>query len=178
MSRIGRQSIAIPDKVTVTQDGGVVTVQGPLGTLKRTVKPDIEITIDGGVVTFKPVRETVDSRALWGTYASHVQNMITGVTAGFTKKMLIEGVGFKWSVAGSNVVLNVGFSHEVTLPIPEGIKVVAEKGTLTVSGFDKELVGLFCAKIRDYKPVEPYKGKGIRYEGEHVRRKQGKKTTA
>ncbi len=178
MSRIGRKIITIPEKVTVTKEGNELKVQGPLGTLIREFKSDIEITITDGTISFKPVKETVANSALWGTYASHVENMVIGVSTGFTKKMLIEGVGFKWNVNGTTLTLNVGFSHEVILTVPDGLKVVVEKSILTVTGFDKELVGQFCAKVRDYKRVEPYKGKGIRYDNEHVRRKQGKKTAA
>ncbi|MEK7068361.1 MAG: 50S ribosomal protein L6, partial [Patescibacteria group bacterium] len=117
----------------------------------------------------------LEARALVGTYASHIRNMLQGVTAGFTKKLLVEGVGFKWDVQGKTVNLALGFSHPVKVAIPEGLTVTADKGALTIVGFDKELVGQFAANIRALKKPEPYKGKGIRYEGEVIRRKQGKK---
>lgn len=178
MSRIGRTIITIPSGVEVTKTGDTLTVKGPNGTLVRDFKSDITITIADGTVAFAPVRETVANRALWGTYASHVVNMVDGVTKGFERKLLVEGVGYKWSVAGTNVVLDIGFSHTVNVPIPEGVKVVTEKNAMTVSGIDKEKVGQFAAVIRGHKRVEPYKGKGIRYEGEVVRRKQGKKSSS
>jgi large subunit ribosomal protein L6 len=179
MSRLGQKLIPIPAKVEITKDGDKLKVKGPLGELSRDFKMRVinfDITPEG--VDVKPVKQTLESKALWGTYASHLKNMIKGVTEGFEKKMSVEGVGFKWAVAGDKVVLNVGFSHDVNMPIPAGIKVVTEKGNMSVSGIDKEAVGAFAAKIRDTKRVEPYKGKGIRYEGEFVRRKQGKKTAA
>ena len=121
---------------------------------------------------------TLDTGALWGTYASHLRNMVEGVTKGFQKQMIIEGVGYKANLVGTKLVFALGFSHPIELAIPEGIKVTVDKGTLTISGIDKELVGSFSAKIRDYKPPEPYKGKGIRYSTETLRRKVGKKVTA
>lgn len=178
MSRIGRKIINIPTGVDVVLDNSVLTVKGPKGSLTREFKTDITITIADGTISFNPVKESVANRALWGTYASHVSNMVDGVTTGFQKKLLVEGVGYKWSLSGSNVVLDIGLSHNVNVPIPEGLTVVVEKNAMTVSGIDKEKVGQFSAVIRGYKRVEPYKGKGIRYEGEIVRRKQGKKSTA
>lgn len=179
MSRIGRQIINIPDKVEVSLADGVLTVKGPKGTLTRSFKTDVvEIKIDGGQITFHPAQETIAAHALWGTYASHVKNMVIGVTEGYTKKLIIEGVGFKAALKGQDLELDIGLSHEVQVPIPEGVKVEVEKGSITVSGYDKEQVGEFAARVRAHKRTEPYKGKGIRYEGEHVRRKQGKKTVA
>lgn len=177
MSRIGKQTITIPEKVEVKLEDGLMTVKGPLGTLNRTFKPEIEIRIDGNQITLKPVVENIDSRALWGTYSSHIRNMIEGVTKGFSKKLIIEGVGYKYNLSGDQVVLDLGFSHQVNVKIPEGLKVVIEKNIMTISGCDKELVGGFAAKIKSLKPVEPYKGKGIRYEGQIVLRKQGKKAS-
>ncbi|MEI6494672.1 MAG: 50S ribosomal protein L6 [bacterium] len=177
MSRIGKQIISVPDKVEVKLESGQFTVKGPLGTLTRVFKPEIAIMIEGKEITLKPTVETVASRALWGTYGSHIQNMVEGVTKGFSKKLIIEGVGYKYNLAGDKVVLDLGLSHQVTIKIPEGLKVVIEKGNMTVSGYDKEVVGGFAAKIKSLKPVEPYKGKGIRYEGQLVLRKQGKKSS-
>lgn len=178
MSRIGKRVIEIPEKVEVTVNNGVVTVKGPLGTLTRTFKPDIEINLNGREITLVPRRQDVDTRSLWGTYGSHLANMIEGVTKGYEKKMQIEGVGLKVNVVGDKVVMSLGFSHEVEVPIPAGIKGVSDKTGFAFSGIDKELVGEFAAKIRAYKKTEPYKGKGIRYVGEFIRRKQGKKSTA
>ena len=135
----------------------------------------VEVGTDG--VQVSKLTSAKEAQALVGTYASHVRNMMTGVTTGFSKKLLVEGVGFKWDVAGKTLNLALGFSHPVKMAIPEGLTVVAEKATLTISGFDKELVGQFAANIRALKKPEPYKGKGIRYDGEVIRRKQGKKAS-
>ncbi|KKS77357.1 MAG: 50S ribosomal protein L6 [Parcubacteria group bacterium GW2011_GWC1_43_11b] len=180
MSRIGKKTIVIPEKVEVSLTDGLLTVKGPLGELSRQFKQQIVIKIDAEnkTINLVPEKETVDNRALWGTYGSHITNMIDGVTKGFEKSLIIEGVGYRYAVAGSKVVLNIGFSHPVEVEIPAGLKVETTKGDMKIVGIDKEVVGSFSAKIRSLKPVEPYKGKGIRYVGEHVRRKQGKKTAA
>lgn len=154
MSRVGKQIINIPDKTEVTLQDGVLTVKGPLGTLTRNFKDIITITIADKIITLAPKSEDVKSRALWGTYASHILNMIEGVTKGFEKKMTIEGVGYKVNVNGSNFVLDIGLSHQVIVPIPEGIKAVTEKNNFSISGIDKEKVGEFAAKIRAYKKTE------------------------
>lgn len=178
MSRIGKRIITIPEKVEVTLADGVLTVKGPLGTLSREFKPVIAINIAGSEITLAPTKNDVDTRSLWGTYGSHIANMIEGVTKGYEKKMQIEGVGYKVNVVGDKVVMALGLSHDVIVPIPAGIKAVSDKTGFAFSGIDKELVGEFSAKIRAYKKTEPYKGKGIRYVGEFIRRKQGKKSTA
>jgi large subunit ribosomal protein L6 len=181
MSRIGKQQINIPDRTTVTLADGVVSVKGPLGELSRPVKDTITITIKDSEVTFAPKGGEPKNnmeRALWGTYASHVQNMIEGVNKPFEKKLILEGIGYRAEVSGKDMVMALGFSHPVRVPIPEDIKVTVEKGLITVSGINKESVGAFASKIRSFRPPEPYKGKGMRYEGEIVRRKQGKKSTA
>jgi len=180
MSRIGKQIITIPEPVEVKLVEGLLTVRGPLGEITRAFKPQIVITIDQGAKTISlaPAEITVANRALWGTYGSHLANMIEGVTKGFVKDLIVEGVGYKYAVVGDKVVLNIGFSHPVEVIIPAGLTVTTVKGDMKISGFDKEVVGSFASKIRSLKPVEPYKGKGIRYVGEHVRRKQGKKTAA
>ena len=176
MSRIGKKIIAITPKTEVSLAGGVFTVKGPLGTLVKKFKSDIEIKITPTEITLEPKRDTLENRALWGTYASHIINMINGVTTPYVKKLIIEGIGYKSEVKGTNLVLALGFSHMVNVPIPETLKVTAEKNILTVTGIDKEVVGEFVAKVRSLKKPEPYKGKGIRYEKEVVKRKQGKKT--
>ena len=150
-------------------------VKGPKGTLQKLIHRMVSIEVGPEGVQVAPKGASLESRALIGTYASHVKNMITGVNAGFSKKLLIEGVGFKWDVKARELNLALGFSHPVKMAIPEGLAVVADKGALTVTGFDKELVGQFAADVRALKKPEPYKGKGIRYEAEVIRRKQGKK---
>jgi large subunit ribosomal protein L6 len=176
MSRIGKQQLTIPAGVEVTLDAHAVRVKGPKGELTRAVRDEIMFKNENGIISSEPRRNDKFSRALWGTYMSHVKNMMTGVVTPFEKKLLVEGVGFKWDVKGSDLNLSLGFSHPVVMKIPEGLTVTAEKGTLTISGTDKEAVGLFANKVRQMKKPEPYKGKGIRYSTEVIRRKQGKKS--
>lgn len=176
MSRIGKKIIAIPAKTEVTMSGDILTVKGPNGALSKIFKPDIEITISAEDVRLVPKKITLETKALWGTYASHIMNMITGVNTPFSKKLILEGIGYKSEVKGSNLVLALGFSHPVNVAIPEGLKVTAEKNVITATGINKETVGEFVASVRSLKKPEPYKGKGMRYEGEVIKRKQGKKT--
>ena len=173
MSRVAKKPIAIPEKTTVTVEKGLVSVKGPKGEISRTFRPGIEIVVGGNEVTLTLKRP--EDAVLWGTYASHVRNMIKGVVEGFEKKLIVEGIGFKSDVKGSELVMSLGFSHLVKMAIPAGIKVTAEKNIISVSGVDKEAVGEFAASVRAKKKPEPYKGKGIRYENEVIRRKQGKK---
>lgn len=178
MSRIGKQIIMIPAGVTVTaaasDAGTAVMVNGPQGKLERLFRPNITITVSEGKVTLLP-RSTATDGSLWGTYASHVKNMVTGVASGFTKQLIIEGIGYKGSVTDQNLTLNVGFSHSVIVVAPKGVKIALEKNLLTVTGPSKEAVGQFAASVRAIKPPDPYKEKGIRYLTEKVSRKQGKK---
>jgi large subunit ribosomal protein L6 len=175
MSRLGKQPVTIPAGVTVTLDGGVLTVTGPKGTLTRPVRTkDVSIVVEGDTVTLAPQKTTI-APALWGTYAAHVRNMIKGVTTGFEKVLEIEGVGYRAEVKGNQIVLNVGFSHPVPLDIPAGVTVAVEKSAITLSSADKDVLGQFAANVRKVKKPEPYKGKGIRYRGEYIIRKQGKK---
>jgi large subunit ribosomal protein L6 len=176
MSRIAKKPIAIPEKTDVSYASGVITVKGPLGELKKEFKPEIAVAIAGKEITLTPVRNSLDILALWGTYGSHVKNMIAGVHTAYVKKLIVEGIGFKSDVKGTELHLALGFSHPVKIAIPSGLKVTAEKNIITISGIDKELVGLYAAKIRSLKKPEPYKGKGIRYDDETIRRKQGKKS--
>ncbi|MEK7081477.1 MAG: 50S ribosomal protein L6 [Patescibacteria group bacterium] len=176
MSRIGKQIINIPEKTEVINLGGKVTVKGPLGEMSRVFKDDITILTDGKTVSLSPKEKDIQTNALWGTYAAHLKNMIAGVNKLFVKKLVIEGVGYKAEISGQELVLSLGFSHKIKVPIPKELKVTVEKSVVTISSIDKELVGQFSAKIRDYKRPEPYKGKGIMYEKEIVRRKQGKKS--
>ena len=176
MSRIGKQEILIPTGVKVIQNGNTLTVTGPKGTLSKIFRDDITIIATDKNVTLNIKRNDKFSKSLWGTYASHIKNMIAGVQTPYSKKLILEGVGFKSEVKGKEFNFALGFSHLVIVKIPEGITATAEKNIITISGIDKELVGSFTAAIRALKKPEPYKGKGMRYEGEVIRRKQGKKT--
>jgi len=176
MSRIGNQIINIPEKTEVSIDGVTVTVKGSLGELKRTFKDVVKIEkTDAGIVV-NPTEKTPFAKAMWGTVVSHIKNMISGVNKKFEKSLIIEGIGFKAIVSGKKITFTVGFSHDVELEIPEDINVEVEKSNIKVLGIDKEKVGLFASKIRLVKKPEPYKGKGIRYSDEIIRRKEGKKT--
>lgn len=176
MSRIGKQIISIPAGVTPEVNGSHFKVVGPMGTLERDFKSNlVTINIANNEITFTLNKQTIMGRAMWGTIASHVKNMVDGVNTGFTKKLILEGVGFKSEVKNGNLDLALGFSHPVSMPIPEGLTVTAEKNNVTVTGVDKESVGSFTAKVRSMKKPEPYKGKGFRYDNEIIRRKQGKK---
>jgi large subunit ribosomal protein L6 len=176
MSRIGKQIITLPEKTEFTQTGNVVSVKGPLGELSKSFNPIIEVVLNGRDITLVPKRETLESRALWGTYASHMKNMVSGVNKPFEKKLILEGIGYKSEVKGDSITFALGFSHPVVVPVPAGLKVTAEKNSITVSGIDKEAVGEFAAKLRALKKPEPYKGKGMRYSDEVIKRKQGKKS--
>ena len=176
MSRLAKRPIVIPSGVEITATPSLISVKGPLGTLSRKSGMGIEVFVGAEGVQIVQKSSSLAASALTGTYASHIRNMIEGVTKGFSQRMLIEGVGYKWDVMGDSIKLALGFSHPVNVKIPEGLKAVVEKGVLTISGNDKEVVGQFSANIRALKVPEPYKGKGIRYDGEVVRRKQGKKT--
>jgi large subunit ribosomal protein L6 len=176
MSRIGKQIINLPEKTEITLSAGNVSIKGPLGELSRATHPTIEIKVDGRNVTVEPKVKTLESRALWGTYAAHLKNMIAGVNKPFEKKLILEGIGYKSEVKGDSIVFALGFSHPVNVAIPAGLKVTAEKNNITISGSSKEDVGQFAAQIRALKKPEPYKGKGMRYSDEVIKRKQGKKS--
>ncbi len=176
MSRVGKQIITIPEGTTVTLEKGDLAVKGPKGELSRSFKNDVEISINGSEITLQPINDSNFAFALWGTYASHIKNMVDGVNTPYEKKLIVEGVGFRVALNGNTLTLNLGFSHEVNVVVPEDISVAVEKNTITISGINKESVGQFAAKIRALKKPEPYKGKGIRYDGEFIRRKQGKKS--
>ena len=175
MSRIGKQPIVIPPKTEVSIENNTVKVRGPLGEISRSFLPVMSIEVSNGVVTVNPKKETIFTSALWGTTASHIKNMIQGVNTAYQKKLMIEGIGYKAQVSGQDLTLNIGFSHPVKIPIPKGLKVAAEKDSITISGSDKETVGQFAAVVRSRKKPEPYKGKGIRYADEVLWRKQGKR---
>ena len=176
MSRIGKQEIQIPKGVEIAKSGNVLKVIGPKGTLTKIFRDDIVINITNNLITLNVKRNDKFSKALWGTYASHIKNMIKGVETPYQKKLILEGVGFKSEIKGKELNLALGFSHPVIVPIPESITVTAEKNNITITGIDKELVGSFTANLRALKKPEPYKGKGMRYVDEVIRRKQGKKT--
>ncbi len=176
MSRIAKKPIAIPTGVTVAVSADLtVSVKGKGGELKRTFRPLISIKTDANTVILEPKSDSRLAKALWGTYASHIRNMMEGVTKPYVKQLLVEGVGYRATVQGTKIVLAVGFSHPVELAIPAGITVTSEKGVITITGIDKDAVGQFAANVRAKKVPEPYKGKGIRYSTEVIRRKQGKK---
>lgn len=170
MSRIGKKPILIPQGVEVKIEGRRVTVKGPKGTLTREFRPEVRIEAQEGRILVSS-----ENSAFWGLTRTLIQNQILGVTQGYEKKLEIHGVGYRASREGEDLVLNVGFSHPVKIKKPEGIEFSVEKNIITVSGIDKELVGQVAARIRQVRPPEPYKGKGIRYQGESVRKKAGKK---
>jgi len=181
MSRVGKKPILIPQGVDVKVEGSKVAVKGPKGEASREFRPEIEIGMEGDKISLSPQKGKEKLKlvkSLWGLTRMLIFNMIEGVSSGFEKRLEIEGIGFKAEVSGDQFVLNVGFSHPVKLRIPEGLKISVEKNVIIVSGIDKELVGQFSAIIRKTKPTEPYKGKGIKYAGEIVRRKVGKKVAA
>ena len=175
MSRIGRKPIAVPAGVTLTIDGSKVTVKGPKGELSRVLSKEMIIELKDGVLTVDRPSEQKDHKALHGLTRTLISNMVVGVTDGFKKNLEIEGVGYRAAKAGDNLNLTLGFSHPVVVEPPTGISIdVPQPNRITVSGIDKEQVGAIAAQIRFYRPPEPYKGKGIRYEGERVLRKVGK----
>jgi large subunit ribosomal protein L6 len=177
MSRIGKKPTEIPAKTEVTLSGNILTVKGPLGQLSKVIRTDvIDVLIEDKQVSLSPKNESLETKALWGTFGSHIKNMIAGVNQEYVIKLIIEGVGYKADIQGTTLVMNLGFSHQVKLDIPKGLTCKVEKGEVTISGIDKEVVGQFAAVIRSKKKPEPYKGKGIRYSDEVIRRKEGKKS--
>jgi large subunit ribosomal protein L6 len=176
MSRIGKKSIAIPKGVTVTLDGQTVSVKGPKGERTWTVADEIEVTQDGDALSLAPRSDTPRARAMWGLSRTLVDNMVTGVTTGFDKTLELVGVGYRAAMKGNQLSLQLGFSHDVDIDPPAGVTFAVPKQTeIKISGVDKQAVGEIAAVIRKLRPPEPYKGKGVRYAGETVRRKEGKK---
>ncbi|WP_426615426.1 50S ribosomal protein L6 [Bradyrhizobium sp. McL0616] len=176
MSRVGKRPVAVPSGVTATVDGQTVKMKGPKGQLQFVVHSDVEVKLDNGQVKVNPRVETNRARALYGTARAQVANLVEGVTKGFEKKLEITGVGYRAALQGKNLQLALGYSHDVVYTIPEGITITVPKPTeITVTGSDIQRVGQVAAEIRSYRPPEPYKGKGVKYVGEFIFRKEGKK---
>jgi large subunit ribosomal protein L6 len=176
MSRVGKNPVPIPQGVTVDVAGGMATVKGKLGTLTLPISKNVEISVADDKVVVKPLSESQDARIMWGTTRANLRNMVDGVSKGYSKALEINGVGYRASVQGKNLQLQMGYSHDVLYPIPEGITIKCEKPTaVLISGYDKQKVGQVAAEIRAVRPPEPYKGKGIKYDTETILRKEGKK---
>jgi large subunit ribosomal protein L6 len=176
MSRIGKNPVPLPSGVTVDVQGQKVLAKGKLGELSFTLHPFVSAVVTDGKVTVSPVNDSAMAKSVWATSRTVVRNLVDGVSKGYSKKLEIQGVGLRAQLQGNVLVLQLGFSHDVRFDIPEGIKIAVEKQTqLTISGINKELVGQVAAEIYGFRPPEPYKGKGIRYEGQYIHRKEGKK---
>ncbi len=176
MSRVGKKPVAIPAGVTAKVDGQKVAVKGGKGELSFVVPDDVEVTTDGSAIKVDPRFETKRARAMWGMSRAMINNLVAGVSKGFEKKLEITGVGYKAAVAGKNLQLSLGYSHEVVYPIPAGVLITTPKPTeIAISGIDKRQIGQIAAEIRSFRPPEPYKGKGVKYAGEFIFRKEGKK---
>ncbi|MBD8679400.1 50S ribosomal protein L6 [Sphingomonas sp. CFBP 13720] len=176
MSRIGKKAVPVPAGVTANIAGRELSVKGPKGTLTLPLADDIAYEVEGDTISVKPANDTKRARAFWGMQRTLVQNLVTGVTAGFTKKLLITGVGYRAAAQGRNLKLQLGYSHDVNIDVPEGIDVkTPDQTTIEISGIDKQKVGQLAAEIRRWRKPEPYKGKGIKYDGEFIFRKEGKK---
>jgi large subunit ribosomal protein L6 len=176
MSRIGKKAVPLPKGVTASINGRTVRVKGPKGELSVDLVAEVDAKVEGEAIEISPRKDMERSPQMWGLSRTLVNNLVVGVTQGFSQKLEIQGVGYRAAVQGKTLNLQLGFSHDVPYPIPPGITITAEKPTsLTIAGIDKQLVGQVAAEIRSWRPPEPYKGKGVRYEGEYVRRKEGKK---
>ncbi len=176
MSRIGKRPVPLPSGVTATTEGRVLSVKGPKGTLTLQMRDEIAYDIGDDGITVKPGNDTKQARAFWGMQRTLVQNLVTGVTEGFTKTLEITGVGYRAAAQGKNLRLQLGYSHDVNIPVPEGIEIkTPDPTTVQISGIDRQKVGQIAAEIRRWRKPEPYKGKGIKYRGEYIFRKEGKK---
>jgi large subunit ribosomal protein L6 len=176
MSRIGKKAVPIPSGVTASIEGQTVKMKGPKGALQFVVPDEIVVKMDEGAIKVDPRSDTKRALAMWGTSRTLVANLVTGVTKGFESKLEITGVGYRATIQGKNLQIALGYSHDVIYPIPDGIAIVATKPTeILVTGIDKQKVGQVAAEIRAFRPPEPYKGKGVRYSGEYIFRKEGKK---
>ncbi len=176
MSRIGKRPVAIPSGVEAKIDDGTLTVKGPKGTLSMGLSDNVTYTVEDGAISVKPANDTRAARNFWGMQRTLVSNLVEGVTEGFTKTLVIKGVGYRAQAQGKKLKLQLGYSHDVDLDVPEGLEVkTPDQTTVEVSGIDKQAVGQFAAEIRRWRKPEPYKGKGIAYRGEYIFRKEGKK---
>jgi large subunit ribosomal protein L6 len=176
MSRVGNSAIAIPSGVTVSQQDGMVVVKGKNGELSAPLHSEVELVVADDVATVKPRRKTKLSQSLWGTMRATINNMVVGVGEGFSRRLEINGVGYRAAMQGNKLVLNLGYSHPVEMAVPAGLTVAVENNTqINISGADKQLLGQFASEIRSKRPPEPFKGKGVKYAGEHIVRKEGKK---
>jgi large subunit ribosomal protein L6 len=176
MSRIGNKAIAVPSGITADIEGQTVKVKGPKGALQVVLHDDVEAKLDGGQIKVDPRSDTKRARSQWGTSRTLIANLIAGVTKGFEQRLEINGVGYRAAVQGKNLQIALGYSHDIVYPIPEGIAIVTPRPVeIVISGSDRQKVGQVAAEIRDYRPPEPYKGKGIKYAGERIFRKEGKK---
>ena len=176
MSRIGKKPVAIPGGVTATTEEGTLTVKGPKGTLTMAMLDDVIYKVNEGEILVEPVSASQQARSAWGLQRTMVQNLVTGVTDGFTKVLEITGVGYRAAAQGRNLRLQLGYSHDVNYPVPEGVDIkTPDANTVEISGIDKQQVGQVAAEIRRWRKPEPYKGKGIKYRGEYIYRKEGKK---
>ena len=176
MSRVGSSAITIPADVTLSNDDGVIVVKGKNGELSTSLHSDVELSVADNVATLKPARDTRQAKALWGTMRSNLNNMVVGVTEGFTRKLEINGVGYRAAMQGNKLVLSLGFSHPVEMEVPAGLSVNVENNTtVIITGADKQLLGQFASEVRGKRPPEPFKGKGVKYADEHIVRKEGKK---
>jgi large subunit ribosomal protein L6 len=176
MSRVGKYPVPVPSGVTVAIAGRKLTAKGKLGELSLDLAEDIEAAVEDGKVTVTPKSQSKQARSMWGTTRALVNNMVAGVSVGFTRKLEINGVGYRASIQGSEVVLQLGYSHDIRYPIPTGVSIVAEKPTLlAITGADRQRVGQVASEIRSFRGPEPYKGKGVKYEDEVIVRKEGKK---
>jgi len=176
MSRIGKKAVAVPSGVTANVEGQTVKVKGPKGALQLVIADDVKVAMDKNAIKIEPRNESKRARALWGTSRTRVANLMAGVTKGFEEKLEINGVGYRAAVQGKQLNLQLGFSHDVNYPIPQGITIATPKPTeIVITGMDKQQVGQVAAEIRGYRSPEPYKGKGVKYVGEYIFRKEGKK---
>lgn len=176
MSRVGNSAISIPSDVTLSHEGGMVVVKGKNGELSTPMHSDVTLSVADGVATLAMARPTRQAKALWGTMRANINNMVVGVSGGFTKKLEINGVGYRAAMQGNKLVLNLGFSHPVEMEVPAGLSVSVENNTnVMISGADKQLLGQFASEVRAKRPPEPFKGKGVKYASEHIVRKEGKK---
>jgi large subunit ribosomal protein L6 len=176
MSRIGKKIVNVPDGVDVNLSGQLVAVKGPKGELSATLSNLVSVSQDDNGLSVKPVEDTQTARSFWGLSRSLVENLVVGVSEGFKRKLILQGVGYRAQVQGQTLKLALGFSHDIDFPLPQGISIECPSQTeIIVSGIDKQKVGQVASKIRAYRPPEPYKGKGVRYEDEYVFRKEGKK---